>query len=572
MTLKAIRYIRWSTLEQGNKDRSSEERQINALNHFIASKGWEFEGEPFIDSGRSAYTGENLTKGYLGAITKRILSHAVDPTKAVLVVEELNRLSRQPPSRMQAWMMPLLDAGLTIAIAKTGQIVTKQMIDTDIGGFMMLMMESFSANGFSRQQRDKGNASWTKRRRLMEEGQLTARHRAPKWLEWDESAKAFVAIPLRKRLIREIFALRLSGKGKGAIAKLFNERMVIDPDYATWACGKRKPELWEATYIGRILCNRATIGFLQCHNNPRGAEKKVTTGKPVKVYPAVITEDTFNRANDQKVVNQLKHQGRGQNLSNLLGTKARCSKCGGQMSALGSARVRTNKDGSTSQHYFLYCRTAKASGGTRCDHHTGWTYSRIEQPLLDALLNRAMDDQHFTVDDDDAMQFEGAVFALRRRVDDETKRSSVLVKRLRDKDGDEDEIAVAEYEDARKSLKAGKKALEAAQAALAEAKGRVSPSQHLVRVSEVRARMESPDADERYQSRSTVKAALQGLIDRIEFDDVRGRAIVHVVGGLALMFIDRGGKTAMFDLHKAGRDYSHSRDREAIKGYIRRKG
>jgi hypothetical protein len=234
--------------------------------------------------------------------------------------------------------------------------------------------------------------------------------------------------------------------------------------------------------------------------------------------------------------------------------------------------VRTNKDGSTSQHYFLYCRTAKASGGTRCDHHTGWTYSRIEQPLLDALLNRAMDDQHFTVDDDDAVQFEGAVFALRRRVDDETKRSSVLVKRLRDKDGDEDEIAVAEYEDARKSLKAAKKALEAAQAALAEAKGRVSPSQHLVRVSEVRARMESPDADERYQSRSTVKAALQGLIDRIEFDDVRGRAIVHVVGGLALMFIDRGGKTAMFDLHKAGRDYSHSRDREAIKGYIRRKG
>src|ERR1044071_5740084 len=116
MSKKAIQYLRWSTLEQGNSDRSSEDRQDANTRRIADDNNW-LIAERHVDSGRSAFTGENLTKGKLGELTRRFLTGALDPSLHVLVVEELDRLSRQPPGVMTAWLTPLLFAGLTVSIA-----------------------------------------------------------------------------------------------------------------------------------------------------------------------------------------------------------------------------------------------------------------------------------------------------------------------------------------------------------------------------------------------------------------------------------------------------------------------
>ncbi len=564
MDKKAIAVLRWSTLEQGNSDRSSEVRQDANISRMCSLHAWPIV-ERHVDAGRSAFTGENLTKGKLGELTRRFLTGALDPAEHVVVVEELDRLSRQSPGVMTAWLTPLLNLGLTVAIANTGQLLTRSIMETDFGGFVTMMSSAFSNYEFSRKQRERGNASWTKRRVAAEAGENLSRHRCRGWLRWDAEAKDYLPIPDRVWLVKEMFRLRLKGWGKGAIAKHFNELAAKDARYKAWSTSKTPPKAWTTTAIARIVQDRAVTGFVQYHRNPRGSEKKVPIGDPIKVYPPVIDDALWARANDSRFDNQLKTQGRGRAVSNLLGPLAKCKQCGGTMQPLGSSRIRVNKDGSTSQHYPIYCMTAKMTKGVGCTNQRGWPYRSIETPILDRLLTLAIDDQHFRADDDTTARLEGEVVRLQRAVTDRQaskKRLLVLIA-----DG-KDEEAHDAYMAADAALKRTKADLVKAQEALAEAKGAVTAGEHIVRVTEVRTKMESDDPDERYETRSLVKAAFQNVINFIEFDSVSGTVIVRLVQGLGAMHILPNGQVGYLDLVRGGKDYGQD---ETVEGFLRRR-
>ena len=495
--MEAVAYLRWSTLEQGNNDKSSEERQRLAVAAFIERHGWTGD-TVLIDSGKSAYTGANLTKGELGRFSKRVASGAIDARTTVLVVEELDRLSRRPPGEMTAWMMPLLMQGLTIAIASTGQIITADKVNNDFGSFVTLMSQGFSGFEFSRKQSSRGNGSWEKRRRVfIEEGKAIARHRGRKWLEWNAGTKEFLPIPDRVALVEEMFRLRLKGWGKASIAKSLNERGVTP-----WQSIEKAPTQWTTSAIARIVQDPAVTGYIQFHRNPRGAEKKTPIGEPVRVYPAVIDAETFARANDERLVQQLKTQGRGRSVSNLFGPLARCGDCGGVMQPLGSSRIRVNKNGTTSQHYPIYCQAAKMTKGAQCANQRGWPYRAIETPVLDILLPKALDDQFFRAGDDDVVRLEGQAAIMRRLIADQTKSAQRCLALVRDGDGDEDELALAAYDEARTRLKATKAGLDALMVEMTAAHGRTTPSGHVMRVSDVRAQMTDSDDETRFRLRT----------------------------------------------------------------------
>jgi hypothetical protein len=134
-------------------------------------------------------------------------------------------------------------------------------------------------------------------------------------------------------------------------------------------------------------------------------------------------------------------------------------------------------------------------------------------------------------------------------------------------DGDDEEAQEA-YSDADKALKRAKADLQAAQEALAAVKGAVSPAEHIVRVQEVRQRMDSDDPDERYEARSLVRAAFQGLIDDIVFDPFDGTVAVHLIDELGGMNIYADGRTTYVDLVRDGKSFS---DDEAVTGFLRRR-
>lgn len=86
--MNAVLYGRWSTLEQGTHGRSTLERQALNTRSFAEAKGWRIINQ-FHDAGKSAYTGENITKGKLGRFAKSVLRGEIDAAETVLVVEEL---------------------------------------------------------------------------------------------------------------------------------------------------------------------------------------------------------------------------------------------------------------------------------------------------------------------------------------------------------------------------------------------------------------------------------------------------------------------------------------------------
>lgn len=544
-------YLRWSTLEQGNSDRSSADRQRINIDSYAARVGLTID-QTLIDSGKSAYTGANLKNGELGTLATKLRNGIIDPATTILIVEELDRLSRRPPAEMISWMMPLLMSGVTIHVANINQVITVESVNRDFGSFLSLMSHSFSAFEFSRKQQDRGNASWTKRRKAAVEGQNLSRHRARKWLEWNPATKSYDPIPDRVLIVREMFKLRLKGWGKAGIAKLFNERAASGDDrYRVWASTKRAPEQWTASAIARVVQDPAVIGLVQYSRFPRGADKRVPIGDPVKVYPVVVDEETFARANERRLGEQLKYQGRGRSVSNLLGRISKCAECGGSVGALGSSRWRTNKDGSKSQHYFLYCLTAKMSRGKDCFNQAGWAYYPIEQAIIDRLLTLAIDDAHFRNDDETGARLEGEVIRLQRKLTDQTN-SAKRVLAIITEDAD-DELAADQYTNIKLAMNDTKKALTEAQEAFSKAQGKVSPAEHVVRVGEVRARMESDDEQERYEARSLVKRAFADLIERITFHPATRNVSVMLVDRMRLFSISRTGELINdLDLTKMG--------------------
>jgi DNA invertase Pin-like site-specific DNA recombinase len=551
-----ITYRRWSTLEQGNSDRSSDDRQIAVTERFCREQGWTIT-QSHVDAGRSAFTGENLTKGKLGTITTKLLTGALEPRETVIVVEELDRLSRQSPGRMTSWMQPLLMAGVTFAIAGTGQFITEKTMD-DFGSFVSTMSAAFSAYEFSRRQRDKGNGSWAKRRKAAGEGQNLSRHRARGWLRWDDAKRDYIVIPDRAWLVGEMFRLRIHGingvqQGKGATAKLFNKKARTDPRYRAFSSSLVQPKEWTTTAIGRIIHDPAVCGMLQYYTNPRGGNKRVPVGDPVKVYPEVISATDFALANETRLNDQLKIGGTQRAVSNLIGPLGRCKACGGVMQPLGSSRWRTNKDGSRSQHYFLYCLTAKMTKGQGCSNQRGWTYSRVEQPLLEHVLALALDDQHFRMSDSEAAQLEGNVVRLKRKLSDLQASAKRMFVAMGEQEAEDYEIAA--YEAVKRNIKTAREELDSAQIELSAAKGRVTPAEHVVRVADIRARLQSEDADERYGARFLVKAALKQAIKDIVFDPATGKAVATLAGDLGRLFIRDNGEAWFYSFKHPRRGF-----------------
>nr|WP_274602284.1 recombinase family protein [Sphingomonas sp. CFBP 8760] len=340
-------------------------------------------------------------------------------------------------------------------------------------------------------------------------------------------------------IVKLIFSNRIAGIGKGMTAQKLNELAKTNPAFTPWEldAGKRAaPKMWSATYVGRVLRNRAVMGEWQPYTRPRKGEP-APAGEPIEdYYPRIIDPATFARANEERIKDALKHQGRGRGLSNLLGTRARCGSCGGQMSALGSAAYFINKKGEKRRHYFLYCTASKVA--KTCDNARGWTYDRVEGPLLDAILNHAMDDQHFASDNGETAALEGAVYGAKAAVGELQRKLNNLL----DVVESGNKAAIVRYQQREIELDTAKLALAKAENDLSQARGKVSPAEHLRRVSEVQGMMWDDDPDIRYQARLKVKQALADIIESIKFFKETGNVAVMLVDRMRRIGINHAGE------------------------------
>ena len=124
---KAYSYIRFSTPEQAKGD--SFRRQTEASRKYAEDHGLVLDTSlNLFDQGLSGYTGENRTKGALSVFIRAVETGLV-PKGSVLLVESLDRLSRDKIMEQIALITSLINAGITVVTLINGQVLSKETLE-----------------------------------------------------------------------------------------------------------------------------------------------------------------------------------------------------------------------------------------------------------------------------------------------------------------------------------------------------------------------------------------------------------------------------------------------------------
>jgi DNA invertase Pin-like site-specific DNA recombinase len=281
-TMLAYSYLRFSHPDQVKGD--SFRRQTDGTLALCKRKGWTLDDLTYRDLGVSAFRGANRHKGALGAFLKAVQDGKVRKG-SVLIVESLDRLSRQNIDDAYELLRSILKAGVTVATLNPEREYTAASLRELIGIVEPLIIMS-RANEESETKSKRIRARWEAARVKRQVGGA-----CPAWLRITESRK-FAMIPEHVATVRQIFAWIIAGRGLTWITKTLN-----DTGIPLMGRAKNKAKYWRKGYVALIARSRAVIGEGRpCTWDPV-KHRQVPTGQVwPDYYPAVVSAADFWRA------------------------------------------------------------------------------------------------------------------------------------------------------------------------------------------------------------------------------------------------------------------------------------
>lgn len=274
-TSKAYSYVRFSTKDQIKGD--SLRRQTETTARWCQEHKVELV-ESYRDLGVSAFKGSNAQIGALGAFLKLVESGKI-PKGSYLIVESLDRLSRQDILKALKLFIQIIDAGIVLVTLSDGRVYEQSKIEmTDLIISLSVMSR---ANDESRMKSQRIGAAWMSKRKSAGTQPMTAK--CVGWLKLADDRKTFNLIPDRAAVVKNIFEQARSGVGAYSIAKRLRQQKV-----KTFGRSSR----WFPSYIKKILDSRAVIGEFTPATKRNGSEKTFLDPIP-GYYPAVIRKELF---------------------------------------------------------------------------------------------------------------------------------------------------------------------------------------------------------------------------------------------------------------------------------------
>jgi DNA invertase Pin-like site-specific DNA recombinase len=220
--------------------------------------------EEIADKGKSAWKGDHLKSGELGKFASQIFRGEI-PRGSVLVVESLDRLSRQGHYEARRWIEDVCAAGMQIATVSGDRIYDDDSLRSNDKVFeiMEILMKAAAAHDYVTQLSKRLESSWVRRRGEASKGVVVSAH-VPGWLtvvgERGDPTRHFEPIPERVRVVVRIYEMAAAGMGARLIAATLNADGIpsLGRDQARHA--NRKNIGWEHTYIGDLLQSAAVEG------------------------------------------------------------------------------------------------------------------------------------------------------------------------------------------------------------------------------------------------------------------------------------------------------------------------
>ncbi|NVN54293.1 recombinase family protein [bacterium Scap17] len=344
--IKAYSYLRFSTPEQMKGD--SFRRQTKLAKDYAQKLGLTLDDHSFHDLGISAYQGKNRQTGALG-IFLRAVEDEIIAEGSYLLVESLDRISRQSAHRAASVLSSICEMGINVVTLFDGRVYSAETLEQDPMTFMMAVLTFQRANEESATKAKRLRSVWESKRKMIAEGKpVRLTSRAPQWLKPSDDGVGFDIIPERGEVVRNIFKWTLEGTGKQSIAARLNREGA--PIFG-------RGKLWHTSYVSKILTNTATYGTLTPFTSRADRKEHREACEPIEgYYPAVIDRETFEAVQALKA-SASPRRGRHSSspVQNIVGGLAVCPLCDSRM-----IRVTKNK---AKGWVYLVCHRAKQGAG-----------------------------------------------------------------------------------------------------------------------------------------------------------------------------------------------------------------
>jgi DNA invertase Pin-like site-specific DNA recombinase len=261
-------YIRFSDEKQ--ELGTSYDRQLSRAHAYCRANSNEIppDSHIYFDSGKSAYKDEQLAKG--GEL-RRFYDDVANGTVAkgsLLLVENLDRLSRADMWRASDKLRELIDSGIVVVTLDDNKRYSGSLTLAD--GITSLIKQEL-ANDESKKKADRVKRSWAERYKRARNG-LPIKVPLASWLQYGDDGFTKLKEP-EAEAVRLIFQLCVSGAGMLKITQELNRR------YRPF-----RGEKWITASVMSIVRNKAAIGVY----SPRDG------GDPVEDYFApVVNKETW---------------------------------------------------------------------------------------------------------------------------------------------------------------------------------------------------------------------------------------------------------------------------------------
>lgn len=482
------------------------ERQRHATATWCADRGLTVDAQ-LEDVGHSAFTADHIRRGEMGLLLQGIKAGDVKPGSTI-VMENLDRLSRQDPFKAIAVFTSIVSEGVTIVTTCDGYHYTQS------GTAMEKMMTVFMSimhfgrgNSESEIKSIRVAEAWQKKHRLAQESKVPHGAKCPAWIRSTPDGYRFVEG--RDKVVKWMCEASIAGWGR---RKILSD--LVARDIAPWLkpTKKRPRPVWGESYIQKILTGGEACGDY----HPSGREVIHD------YYPAAVDRATFELARAAAAARK-GGGGRKGDFKNLFQNRCKCGVCG-------SGMTMENK-GSRSSGPKLVCRLATSG---QCTHNFRHDYQLTEITVVFGIGRHA--DKLVQASQGMVEELRGKVAIKEAERRDVAERIKRLVRRMETNDDEALDDALRELRVASTRLAAEAGALRQELAGAGQASGPSSPHSMMAFYERLRAVPE----DERASARIGINQGLKFIVKRIVFLD----------GKLRTDFVDGG--TAYADI-RAGR-------------------
>jgi DNA invertase Pin-like site-specific DNA recombinase len=336
-------------------------RQLENTRSYCERKNLELK-EDLRDVGLSGYKGHNVSRGQLGEFLDGIREGTID-RNVVLVVESLDRLSRQNPLQAFTQFVEILNYGIELHTLSDQQVYTKETVTQNQSLLFVSIGSMMRAHEESSIKSQRLESAWKRKREQTSEGKTLTRL-VPGWISVDEHNKMHL-IPEHAETVRSIFKMSIEENlGYLQITRHLNEKIDSFPKITPIWKTKNTSETWGSSFVVKILNTPNVYGAIETKH-----------GLIENYYPPVISKAEFSLHQEKQRNRLSKKRGRkGIRQTNLFQGLIKCGCCGSNVKLAVKQPTGLNT---------LIC-IKKSESRTNCSMYN-WNYAEFESSFLNFI-------------------------------------------------------------------------------------------------------------------------------------------------------------------------------------------